>query len=114
MNKRLLFNIYKDSINTGSLVLKAQGQHYKINSTDQIMKLAGEVEQFMRSVVAGATPHCPVTLADAGGREYDLEFIYANDMVRLSLWLKTADSGKVLLFDWKGSFRDFGDGFKVF
>lgn len=112
-NRPFQMTIYLDGGNTGNLVLKAQGQHYKISALQELLRLAAEREQFIRSVIAGATPHCPIELANACGQQYKLELEYKG-LVYLKLGLQTADGGKALLFDWEGSFVEFKEGCKLF
>ncbi|WP_316812844.1 hypothetical protein [Pedobacter heparinus] len=113
MSKILLFNIYNDGITVGSLVLKAQGQHYRITGLLGVLPLAADTQQFIRSVTAGATPHSFFTLADVNGRKHELELCYRVCIVYLKLWLKTVDAGKVSVFDWAGGFDVFCAGFQI-
>ena len=105
---------FLDGLTVGSLVLKASGQHHKIARLPGILPFIADVNQFIRSVTAGATPVLPLELEDMKGKAYDFELKFENDRVHLSLGLKTADAGIVLLFKWEGRFGDFCDGFKVF
>ena len=114
MNRNFLFNIYKDGITTGSLVLKAPGQYYKINDLLGVLPLTADTNQFIRSVIAGATPHAPFDLEDIKGKEYKFELQFASFTTYVKLGLKTAHDGKAMLFNWQGKFSDFREGFKVF
>lgn len=113
MSKPLAFTIYLNNMNIGSMVLKAPGQYYKIGDLLDVVPLAAEVDQFNRSVVAGATPHSLFNLADLHSRAYEFELRFAG-LVYLALRLKTADSGTAQVFDWQGRFGDFKEGFKIF
>lgn len=113
MSKPLEFTLYLNNMNIGSMVLKAPEQYYKIGDLLDVVPLAAEVDQFNRSVVAGATPHSLFNLADLHSRAYEFELRFAG-LVHLALRLKTADNGIALLFDWQGQLGDFRDGFKVF
>ena len=113
MKKNLLFNIYKDGITVGSLVLKAPGQHYRITGLLGVLPLAADTQQFISSVTAGATPHSSFNLTDVNSRKYEMELCYRVYIVYLKLWLKTADAGRVLVFDWAGGFDVFNAGFQI-
>lgn len=113
MNKHLTFTIYLNNMNIGSMVLRAPGKYYKIAELLDVVPLAAEVDQFIRSVNAGAAPHSLFTLADLSSAAYEFELRFAG-IVYLALRLKTGDSGKVLVFEWEGRFGDFKDGFKIF
>ncbi|MDR6784587.1 hypothetical protein ABIE26_003233 [Pedobacter africanus] len=113
MNKPIELTIYLNHMNIGSLVLKAPKQYYKVNGLLDVLPLAGELQQFIRSVAAGATPHSLFNLADLNSSTYEFELRFAG-LLYLVLRLKTADNGKVVMFEWNGSFGDFRDGFKVF
>ncbi|MNL24943.1 hypothetical protein D3C87_1463980 [compost metagenome] len=72
------------------------------------------MDQFIRSVTAGAAPDIPFELEDMKGKEYDFVLKFENSKVYLVLHLKTTDAGKVMLFEWQGRFGEFRDGFKIF
>lgn len=112
-SKALQMTIYLDGIDTGSLVLRAAAQYYKINGLQELRHLAAEVEQFFRSVYAGATPLCSYNLKGAGGKMYEIVFRLFEALAYLTLWLITA-AGKVEVFNWQGSFWDLRDGYKFF
>ena len=114
MNKPLELTIYLDSMEIGSLVLKAPKQYYKISGLLDVLPLAAEVAQFIRSVVAGATPHSLFTLADLNGRKYELELRFAQERVHLVLMRKVEHTARIGVFEWEGGFGDFKDGFKTF
>lgn len=112
-SKALQITIYLDGADTGSLVLRAAGQYYKINGLQELRYLAAEVEQFFRSVCAGATPLRPYNLKGAGGKTYEFVLRFFKALAYLTLWLITA-AGKIEVFNWQGSFLDLRDGYKFF
>ena len=114
MSKPLELTIYLDSMEIGSLVLKAPKQYYKISGLLDVLPLAAEVAQFIRSVLAAATPHSLFTLADVSGKKHELELRFAQERVHLVLRLKVEHTARIVVFEWEGGFGDFKDGFKTF
>ncbi|MBB5437348.1 hypothetical protein HDC92_001016 [Pedobacter sp. AK017] len=113
MNKTLQITIYLDGINVGNLVLKTTGQYYKITGLTGVLPLAGDLQQFMRAVDAGARPASLFTLCNLDGKGFEIAYGFADELVFLKLWLKTADAGMAMVFDWAGGFEDFKNGFKI-
>lgn len=106
---RLQLNIFMMHGNMAGMILKQEGQQFKIAQLCNALQFVATMEQHRRAINSGGGQELCYELRDSRGNEWLLSCRCGNRMVLLEVWVQNPGSQDNLhtVFSWEGSVGEF-------
>ena len=106
---KLQLNIFMMHGNMAGMILKQDGQEFKIAQLCNALQFLATIEQHRRAINSGGGHELYYELRDSRGYEWVMSFRLGNRMVLLEIWVQHPGSQDDLKteFSWEGSVGEF-------